>query len=114
MKPEFSLSARQSVSTSICSSCKRELPLDCFYMNKKNRCPDSYCKECRKDLSRRQYTSEKAVRIASSVRLPYPVITEIEDRETRIRFIMNALRVVQLSVERKRRRMQEEEEEALM
>lgn len=65
-------------------------------------------------MNRRKYTNERAVRIASSVRLPYPVITEIEDRETRIRFIMNALRVVRLSVERKRRRMQEEEEEALM
>ncbi|MBB3895082.1 hypothetical protein M1B74_03575 [Bacteroides pyogenes] len=114
MKPEFSLSARQSVSTVICSSCKRELPLDCFYMRKKSRCPDSYCKECRKDLSRRKYTSEKAVRIASSVRLPYPVITEIEDRETRIRFILNALRVVRLSVECKKRRMLEEEEKALL
>ncbi|MGR4858299.1 hypothetical protein ABLT32_04320 [Bacteroides pyogenes] len=114
MKPEFSLSTRQSVSTVICSSCKRELPLNCFYMRKKSCCPDSYCKECRKDMNRRKYTNERAVRIASSVRLPYPVITEIEDRETRIRFIMNALRVVRLSVERKRRRMQEEEEEALM
>ena len=59
MKTTLSLSTKQSTSSSICKSCKRELPLESFYMNKKTQSPDKYCKECRKSLSRRQYGSGK-------------------------------------------------------
>ena len=66
-------------------------------MNKKTQSPDKYCKECRKSLSRRQYG-----------RVSYPVITQTEDRETRLRLILHALEVVRLSMERKKAGMQEE------
>lgn len=29
---------------SICGCCKRQLPLDAFYVNMKKKCPDRYCK----------------------------------------------------------------------
>ncbi|QIU93565.1 hypothetical protein [Bacteroides faecium] len=109
MKQEISLSTEQSTSTSSCKNCKRELPLDFFYLNKTTLCPDKFCKECRKSLSRRRYNSGKISQAIFSDRLPYPVITQIEDRETRIQFILHALQVVRLSMERKRMRTQEED-----
>ena len=32
----------------LCGCCRRELPVKAFYMNKRTRRPDNYCKECRK------------------------------------------------------------------
>lgn len=74
-------------------------------MNKKTQSPDKYCKECRKSLSRRQYGSGKKLPHCSlsGGRVSYPVITQTEDRETRLRLILHALQVVRLSMERKRR-----------
>ena len=40
MKTTLSLSTKQSTSSSICKSCKRELPLESFYMNKKTQSPE--------------------------------------------------------------------------
>ena len=96
MKTTLSLSTKQSTSSSICKSCKRELPLESFYMNKKTQSPDKYCKECRKSLSRRQYGSGKKLPHCSlsGGRVSYPVITQTEDRETRLRLILHALEVV--------------------
>ena len=110
MKTTSSLSTKQSTSSSLCKSCKRELPLESFYMNKKTQSPDKYCKECRKSLSRRQYGSGKKLPHCSlsGGRVSYPVITQTEDRETRLRLILHALQVVRLSMERKKAGMQEE------
>ena len=41
--------------TRCCSCCKRELPLDAFYFNKQQQCPDRYCKACRKTRSQESY-----------------------------------------------------------
>ena len=101
MKTTLSLSTKQSTSSSICKSCKRD---------KKTQSPDKYCKECRKSLSRRQYGSGKKLPHCSlsGGRVSYPVITQTEDRETRLRLILHALQVVRLSMERKKAGMQEE------
>lgn len=104
MKSEISSLTRQSVY--VCKNCKRELPLEAFYVNKATQCPDKYCKECRKSLSRSQYNNVKL----SAKHVPnrdYPVITEIEDRELRIRLIVHALEVVQRSKERRKMKLQE-------
>lgn len=95
--------------TSICANCKRELPLDSFYVNKTTLCPDKYCKECRKSISRRQYCNDKRSLSGLSDRPSYPVITQIEDRETRMQLILHALQVVRSLVERKKKRTLEEE-----
>ena len=80
------------------------------YLHKKTQSPDKYCKECRKSLSRRQYGSGKKLPHCSlsGGRVSYPVITQTEDRETRLRLILHALQVVRLSMERKKAGMQEE------
>lgn len=122
MKAETSLSTQHALSTqrsqstpfstaatSICRNCKCELPLELFYVNKTTLCPDKYCKECRKSISRKQYGNGKLSETALPDRLPYPVITQIEDREIRMQLIMHALQVVRLSIERKKTKMQEEE-----
>lgn len=110
MKPLNFLSTQlPAVATSICANCKRELPLDSFYVNKTTFCPDKYCKECRKSISRRQYCNGKRSLSALSERPSYPVITQIEDRETRMQLILHALQVVRSLLERKKRRMLEEE-----
>ena len=110
MKPLNSLSTRLPASAaSICANCKRELSLDSFYVNKTTFCPDKYCKECRKSISRRQYCNDKRSLSALSERPSCPVITQIEDRETRMQLILYALQVVRSLLERKKRRMLEEE-----
>lgn len=111
MTPETSLLTPSfaSASVHICKNCKRELPPDSFYVNKTTLCPDKFCKECRKSLSRRQYSNGKRFLATSPGESSYPVITQIEDRETRIRFILHALRVVQSRVECKKKKMQEAE-----
>lgn len=56
--------------------------------------PDSYCKECRKDVNRlnrklRAYRPE-----AEETPPRYPVITDIREREVRMQLILNALYTV--------------------
>lgn len=109
MKSETYLSTQPAAATSICKNCKRELLLEFFYVNKTTQCPDKYCKECRKSLSRRQYNNGKRSLTALPERPPYPVITQIEDRETRMHLILHALQEVRLHLERKKAKMQEEE-----
>lgn len=108
MKIETTSSAEPS--TGVCKNCERKLPIEFFYVNKHTQCPDKFCKECRKAFSRRQYNSGKRTRPISPERTPYPVITEISDRELRMQLIFNALHVVQESMERKKRKVQAIEE----
>lgn len=108
MKTETTPSTQQP--TFLCKNCERELSREFFYVNTRTQCPDKFCKECRKAFSRRQYNSGKRTQPVSSDRAPYPVITEISDRELRMQLILNALHVVQESMERKKRKMQAIEE----
>lgn len=94
----------------VCKNCKRELSLESFYVNKTTQCPDRYCKECRKSLSRRQYSSGKRLRPIAGAEPSYPIITQVEDRQQRIQLIRNALQTVQQSMERKRLKVQAEAE----
>lgn len=107
MKTNHPSSANQR--TSICRNCERELALDFFYVNKNTQCPDKYCKECRKSLSRSRYSSAKRIKAIPAEKLPYPIITEIEDRKERMRLIQHALQEVQLSIERRKVKEREEE-----
>lgn len=108
MKTELSSLSEQS--TCLCRKCKRELPRDLFYVNKSTQSPDKYCKECRKLMSRRQYTNDKRTRPMFADKTPSPVITQISDRELRIKLILHALEVVRQSMARKKLRMQELED----
>ncbi len=94
---------KTKMTTHICGRCKCELPLEEFYINKKSQRPDNYCKECRKETSRTQRKNSKHSHSVENTR-NYPVITEIQDRESRMKLIMHALEVVRQSIERKRRK----------
>lgn len=109
MKTKSHLSPKNSPATLVCRNCNQELPSEFFYFNKRTQCPDKYCKECRKSISRKQYNSGKFAKAQLPEKHAYPVITEIEDRETRIELTLHALAEVRLSIERKKKKQQEEE-----
>ena len=91
-----------------CACCHRELPLQDFYRsNHSNGSVDSYCKPCRRRLSRVQRKQTALSDAEEEMRPPYPVITRTESREERMRMILHALKTVRESVERKRRRERE-------
>lgn len=108
MKTEMSPLKEKSIYT--CQKCKRELSHDDFYVNKTTQKRDKYCKECRKEMSRRQYSNDKRTRPLTAVKTPRTDITQIVDRELRIKLIQQALEVVHQSMERKKRKMQELED----
>lgn len=90
-----------------CARCRRELPPGQFYQTGNG--PDSYCKECRKDVNRlnrklRAYRPE-----AEETPPRYPVITDVREREVRMQLILNALYTVRESVMRKDRKRREDE-----
>lgn len=87
----------------ICGCCKKELPQTAFYLNKNTQKRGNYCKECRKAVSREQYTNVKCVKIEKNAR-HYPVITRIEDREVRKVLLLHALQEVAESIQRKKRK----------
>lgn len=91
--------------TYICSHCKRELPAEAFYFNSKKQTYDSYCRECRNECSRLYRKGIKGQR------RPYPIITEIPNKEKRIWLILHAKETVRKSVDRKRILMIEREAE---
>lgn len=91
----------------VCGCCKKELPYEAFYINKKTLCPDNYCKECRKASSRGQYGSSKRMKTKQTVRC-YPVITQVEDPAIRQTLILRALALVAQSMKRKKEKVWEE------
>lgn len=90
----------------LCGRCKQHLPLTAFYKTKK-RGRDNYCRRCRHELSQSAY--DRWVMAQSSRKRDYPVITEIQDAQLRLRLIKNALRVVKDSMHRRQQRIAEME-----
>ena len=97
-----------TMKTHVCGCCKRELPTEAFYMNKRTHKADGYCKECRKVNSRIRREQDKNSHIVNNLR-KYPIITEIRDRQSRMTLILHAQQVVNESIARKRRRIHESE-----
>ena len=92
----------------VCGCCKRSLPASAFYINKKTGLPGNYCKECRKSASRNGRKTEK-LSLACNKEVSYPVITCTEDPVQRHELILDALKTVAASIERKRRKVCESE-----
>lgn len=92
----------------VCSHCKRELPAEAFYFNSKKQCHDNYCKECRKQSSRRQRENKSCFSFVNFNRC-YPVITRTDDEQIRMLLILQALQKVRESVARKLRKQHEKE-----
>ena len=91
--------------TCYCGHCHRQLPADDFYLNSKTQTPDRYCIACRKEINRTRYRKSHC----ENGSCHYPVITDTTDAQLRMALIMNALRVVHESIERKRKRLCETE-----
>ncbi|MCF0256716.1 MAG: hypothetical protein HUK10_10590 [Bacteroides heparinolyticus] len=93
--------------TRTCGCCHQEKPLENFYVDKRTLAADSYCKACRRELSKARHRLRALTQEADR---HYPVITETADPEERMSLILKALSVVRESMMRKRTR----QEEALM
>lgn len=91
-----------------CGHCKRKLPLDAFYFNKRKQCFDRYCKDCRKAKSRDHYNTKDNTRSVNGSG-HYPVITQTEDPEKRKELILHSMQVVIASVLRKKKKQREQE-----
>ena len=94
----------------VCGCCKRSLPADAFYINRKTGLPGNYCKECRKSASRKYRKTEKRT-LARDDREPYPVITSTKDPDLRQKLILSALQTVRASIKRKKQKLCEVEAE---
>lgn len=88
----------------ICGRCKRMLPIEAFYLDKKTNRPGNYCKECRKSVSRNHRKVEKQT-FVNKRKTTYPVITLIKDPTVRKELIRHALETVSASIERKRQKL---------
>lgn len=95
----------------VCGRCKRSLPAEAFYINKKTGCPESYCKECRKAISQQQRDIDKS-NLVTKCHTEYPVITRMTDPTLRKALILRALQTVAASIERKRQKLRESDADA--
>lgn len=91
----------------VCGCCKRSLPSEAFYIDKKTGRPGNYCKECRKSTSRKQRDINKTLAVNRSAE--YPVITRTSDPVLRKELILRALKTVAASIEEKKRKRLEVE-----
>ena len=58
--------------TSFCGCCRKELPLEAFYIEKNTQRPDRYCKECRRAASNVRYYHVQAAEHTHRNRRPRP------------------------------------------
>ena len=84
----------------ICGCCKRELPHEAFYTNKRTGTLDNYCKECRKANTRKRRDWRRWTSFENKP-VSYPVITEVKDPALRMLLILHARQVVAESISRK-------------
>ena len=94
----------------VCRKCQRRLPADAFYTHRLTLLPDCYCKECRREASRRQRKKHHVERLFDP-RMPYPVITRTADPALRRELLLAAIAKVRESVRRKQMRLLEKEAE---
>ena len=88
-----------------CSYCKRELPQEAFYVNKRNQTLDCHCKECRKKNSRKHRKTNKGRICIEDNKPSYPVITQVNDSAIRSALIRHALETVAESIQRKKNKI---------
>ena len=91
-----------------CGRCKRVLPLEEFYVNSRTQRPDPYCKDCRRAMNRERHRAKSQ---ESKSRRRSPVITQVADRDERLRLIRQALATVEEHRLRRLARLREQEED---
>lgn len=93
----------------VCGCCKQALPAEAFYVDRKTQRPNNYCKECRKNFSRKQREADKCMPFLKENHV-YPVITQTKDPVIRMSLLRHALQVVAESIARKNKKRWEEED----
>lgn len=93
----------------VCGCCKRKLPLEAFYVNKRTQSPESYCKECRKANSGKHREANRYIAQTENKKRSNLIITQVEDPALRRNLISRALRTVSESVARKQQKLKEQE-----
>ena len=88
LKRKINMEPLMNQSLHICGCCKRELPHEAFYTNKRTGTLDNYCKECRKANTRKRRDLRRC-------------ITEVKDPALRMLLILHARQVVAESISRK-------------
>lgn len=91
-----------------CGRCKRVLPLEEFYVNSRTQRPDPYCKDCRRTMNRERHRAKSQ---ESKSHRRSPVITQVADRDERLRLIRQALATVEEHHRRRLARLREQEED---
>ena len=92
-----------------CGCCRRDLPQEAFYVNKRTLTLDNYCKECRKTNSRKHRETSKGTTRIENRKTFYPVITQLKDPVLRSSLISHALQTVRESIQRKQNKIKQHE-----
>lgn len=100
LKRKINMEPLMNQSLHICGCCKRELPHEAFYTNKRTGTLDNYCKECRKANTRKRRDLRRSTSFENKP-VSYPVITEVKDPALRMLLILHARQVVAESISRK-------------
>ena len=100
LKRKIIMEPLMNQSLHICGCCKRELPHEAFYTNKRTGTLDNYCKECRKANTRKRRDLRRCTSFENKP-VSYPVITEVKDYALRMFLIRHARQVVSDSIRRK-------------
>lgn len=93
LKRKINMEPLMNQSLHICGCCKRELPHEAFYTNKRTGTLDNYCKECRKANTRKRRDLRRCTSFENKP-VSYPVITEVKDPALRMLLILHARQVV--------------------
>ena len=97
LKRKINMEPLMNQSLHICGCCKRELPHEAFYTNKRTGTLDNYCKECRKANTRKRRDLRRCTSFENKP-VSYPVITEVKDPALRMLLILHARQVVAESI----------------
>ena len=100
LKRKINMEPLMNQSLHICGCCKRQLPHEAFYTNKRTGALDNYCKECRKANTRKRRDLRRCTSFENKP-VSYPVITEVKDPALRMLLILHARQVVAESISRK-------------
>lgn len=94
----------------VCTCCRRLLPPDAFYLRRRDGSPEGRCKECHRQAMRLRRRMRALADTQFLHDVPtVPRITNLPDRDERLRLIREALRHVRESMERRRRKLRAED-----
>lgn len=85
-----------------CGRCKRILPAEDFYFNKRTGIPDNYCKECRRLASQKHRKKKKQILADRKKKADTPIITNTKDPALQRKLIRKAFLTIADRIKRKK------------